>query len=238
MRHVNGVYTQGFNRRHGQVGHVFQGRFNAILVDSDTYLLTLCRYVELNPVRAGWVERPIDWAWSSCRAHLGCAPVPPWLDTVGLHAQLLGRPCRDPHEASLAARRYADMLGTEPAPEPWVQHLREQIYLGDAGFVARMRALASAEVSIAANSLGPALADAVPNATPADPAVIAPSSTPSSTTPTPRQRRHLRRSALWHAYTQDGATMKDLAARHGLSIAWVSRQIAEAEQLERPKGKP
>ena len=91
MRHVNGVYTQRFNRRHDKVGHLFQGRFKAILVDSDAYLLTLCRYVELNPVRAGWVDTPLAWAWSSCRAHVGAAPAPPWLDTLGLHAQLLGR---------------------------------------------------------------------------------------------------------------------------------------------------
>ena len=50
MRHINGVYTQRFNRRHGLVGHLFQGRFKAILVDRDAYLMALCRYVERNPV--------------------------------------------------------------------------------------------------------------------------------------------------------------------------------------------
>lgn len=58
MRHVNGVYTQAFNRRHGKVGHLFQGRFKAILVDREAYLLEVCRYVELNPVRAGMVKQP------------------------------------------------------------------------------------------------------------------------------------------------------------------------------------
>ncbi len=52
MRQLNGVYTQRFNRHHHRVGHVFQGRFKAILVDRDAYLLELCRYVVLNPVRA------------------------------------------------------------------------------------------------------------------------------------------------------------------------------------------
>jgi hypothetical protein len=70
MRHLNGVYTQSFNRRHVLVGHLFQGRFKAILVDRDAYLLTLCRYVERNPVAASLVRQPADWAWSSCRAHL------------------------------------------------------------------------------------------------------------------------------------------------------------------------
>jgi len=52
IRQLNGVYTQAFNRRHQRVGHVLQGRFKAIVVDRDSYLLELCRYVVLNPVRA------------------------------------------------------------------------------------------------------------------------------------------------------------------------------------------
>ncbi len=52
VRQLNGVYTQAFNRRHGKVGHVLQGRFKAILVGRDSYLLELCRYVALNPVWA------------------------------------------------------------------------------------------------------------------------------------------------------------------------------------------
>jgi len=56
MRHLNGVYTQSFNRRHDRVGHVFQGRFKSILVEQGSYLLELCRYVVLNPVRAGMVK--------------------------------------------------------------------------------------------------------------------------------------------------------------------------------------
>jgi len=58
MRQVNGVHTQAANRRHGQVGHVFQGRFKALLVQKESYLLELARYVILNPVRAGMVARP------------------------------------------------------------------------------------------------------------------------------------------------------------------------------------
>ena len=53
MRQLNGVYTMYFNRRHRTVGHVFQGRFKAILVERESYLLEVCRYVVLNPVRAG-----------------------------------------------------------------------------------------------------------------------------------------------------------------------------------------
>ena len=90
MRHVNGVYTQAFNRRHGLAGHLFQGRFKAIVVDRDAYLLDLCRHVERNPVATGLVARAEEWPWSSCRAHVGLAATPPWLDTDGLHGYLLG----------------------------------------------------------------------------------------------------------------------------------------------------
>lgn len=71
MRQLNGVYTQIFNRRCKKVGHLFQGRYKAILVEKETYLLALCRYVVLNPVRAGWVSRPAEWKWSSYRATAG-----------------------------------------------------------------------------------------------------------------------------------------------------------------------
>ena len=56
MRQLNGVYTQRFNRRHGRVGHVFQGRYKAIIVQKESYLLELVRYVVLNPVRARMVR--------------------------------------------------------------------------------------------------------------------------------------------------------------------------------------
>lgn len=87
MRQLNGVYTQTSNRRHGRTGHLFQGRYKAILVDGESYLLELTRYVVLNPVRAGMVPSPGDWVWSSYRAMTGEAPAPSWLATDGLLAQ-------------------------------------------------------------------------------------------------------------------------------------------------------
>lgn len=79
MREVNGVYTQAFNRRHGRVGHVLQGRYKAILVDQDTYLMELSRYIVLNPVRARLVARAEDCSWSSYRAVMGKTPAEDWL---------------------------------------------------------------------------------------------------------------------------------------------------------------
>ena len=73
MRQLNGVYTQSFNRAHNRVGHVFQGRYKAILIDKDSYLLELARYIVLNPVRAGMVRSAKDRRWSSYRATAGQA---------------------------------------------------------------------------------------------------------------------------------------------------------------------
>ncbi len=79
MQLLNGVYTQWFNRRHERTGHLFQGRFKAILVERESYLLELARYVVLNPVRAGMVQTPHDWPWSSYRATAGHDGVPSFL---------------------------------------------------------------------------------------------------------------------------------------------------------------
>ena len=71
MRQLNGVYTQRFNKRHSRVGHFFQGRFKAVLLQKDSHLLEACRYVVLNPVRAERVQRPEEWVWSSYGATAG-----------------------------------------------------------------------------------------------------------------------------------------------------------------------
>jgi putative transposase len=73
MRHLNGVHAQRFNRRHGRVGHVFAGRFKAVLVQADDHLLELARYVALNPVRAQLCARPERWRWSAHLALIGAA---------------------------------------------------------------------------------------------------------------------------------------------------------------------
>ena len=85
MRDVNGAYAQGFNYRHGRVGHVFQGRYKAVLVERGAHLLEAIRYVVRNPVAAGLCAAPEDWPWSSHRATLGLSTVPPCLT---MHAAL------------------------------------------------------------------------------------------------------------------------------------------------------
>jgi hypothetical protein len=141
MRHPNGVYTQAFNRRHGLVGHRFQGRFKAILVDRDAYLLALCRYVERNPVAAGLVEALNAWRWSSCQAHLGQMPTPLWLDSHGLYGHLMGQAPQSLAQQRRAQAVHAGLVGQRQTGDEsfWASALRDQFYLGDEAFADRMR---------------------------------------------------------------------------------------------------
>ena len=82
MKYLNGVYTQGFNFRHGRTGHVFEGRYKSNVVDRDAYLLELARYIVLNPVRASLVNEPSQWPWSSYNATAGYANRPSFLTTA------------------------------------------------------------------------------------------------------------------------------------------------------------
>ena len=132
MRQLNGTYTQWSNRRHRRVGHLFQGRYKAILVDKNSYLLELCRYVVLNPVRARMVKTAGQWAWSSYRAMLDAEQAPTWLSVDALLAQFArGR--------AAARTRYARFVAEGvKAQSPW-DNLSGQIYLGDERFVERMQ---------------------------------------------------------------------------------------------------
>jgi hypothetical protein len=132
MRQLNGVYTQYFNRAHGKTGHVFQGRYKGILVEKDSYLLELARYVVLNPVRSGMVKDAGDWPWSSYGTMVGATPPPPWLETDWVLGQFSLQRKR-------AIAKYVDFVRAGMGlPSVWDQ-LKNQIYLGDAKFVARMQ---------------------------------------------------------------------------------------------------
>ena len=132
MRQLNGVYTQRFNRVHGRVGHVFQGRYKAILVERDSYLLELARYVVLNPLRAKMVKRLETWPWSSYLAIYGQAESPLWLQTDWLLAQFGQR------RSSAVAKYVAFVHEGARLPSVWAQ-LRGQIYLGSDAFVQKMQ---------------------------------------------------------------------------------------------------
>ena len=79
MRHINGAYTTYFNVKRERVGHLFQGRYKAILVDRDEYAKALSRYIHLNPVRAKIVNTPGEYEWSSYQFYIGKKKPPQWL---------------------------------------------------------------------------------------------------------------------------------------------------------------
>lgn len=132
MRQLNGVYTQQTNRRHAHIGHVFQGRYKAILVEKDSYLLELARYVVLNPVRAGMTAEAGDWPWSSYRAMIGEASAPKWLETDWLLGQFGGR-------RRSAVRSYIDFVRAGVGVECLWKQVSGQIFLGSDAFAEEMK---------------------------------------------------------------------------------------------------
>lgn len=178
----------------------------------------MCRYVELNAVRAQMVAASGEWPWSSYLAHVDQTMPPPWLDTAGLHGYLLGR------EATSAADRRRGALcpslvaaGRNEAL--WDEALRQQIYLGDDDFVARMLALAEPARALAVD---------VPRIH-------------------RKEQRRIKRSldqwlkecatreqAMWSAYTRSGLRMAEMARVMGLSVSRVSRLIAAGKRVSKP----
>jgi putative transposase len=202
MRQLNGVYTQRFNKRHRRVGHVFQGRYHAALVQKETYLLELARYVVLNPVRGHMVTRPQDWPWSSHRAMLGVEAVPSWLQTDWLLAQFGAA-------RTSALSRYERFVAEGiNADNPW-QALKHQSILGDETFVARFRNAARSEVldevsKIQRRPIAGDLADF--------------------------RAAYPRHEAMARAYSSGAYTMKDIADYFGVHYMTVSRAVERFER--------
>ena len=197
MRQLNGVYTQRFNRKHGRVGHLFQGRYKAIIVQKDSYLLELSRYIVLNPVRARMVSRAGDWPWSSYRATVGRCPKQSWLMIDWILSGFGGR-------SSQATQTYETYVsaGLEGA-SPWEQ-LKSQIYLGSDQFVAQTQSLLSPERDLSEIPLAQRRTAVKSLSEYAD----------ESTS---------RNMAIYEAYSSGGYSMKEVGDYFGLHYSRVSR---------------
>ncbi len=136
MRQLNGVYTQKYNWWHSKTGHIFQGRYKSILIDKENYLLELCRYVVLNPVRATMVEKPEEWKWSSYGATAGLKTVPNYLTGDWI----LGLFSNNKAEAQKRYRKFV-REGIHTG-SPW-DDLQGQILLGEEGFIEKYKDLLS-----------------------------------------------------------------------------------------------
>lgn len=138
MQNINTSYTVYTNKKHGKSGHLFQGRYKGIVVDKDSYLVTLSRYIHLNPVRAAMVQKPEDYRWSSYSEYIGRPgenTLADTADTLSLFSQ----------KARQAAQAYRDFVtrGIEDKETPF-DDLEAGILLGPTSFKDRIRALLDA----------------------------------------------------------------------------------------------
>jgi hypothetical protein len=124
MRHIDGLYTQRFNRTHGRDGSLFRGRYKAILVDADEYLAAVVRYIHLNPVGAGVVKMPEEYGWSSHKLYLQ-KNRPEWLKAEEVLEQLGG------------VKAFQEFVhsGNEEELERFYQSGRQSPVLGEESFV-------------------------------------------------------------------------------------------------------
>jgi REP-associated tyrosine transposase len=205
MRQLNGVYTQRFNRAHDRVGHVFQGRYKAILVERDSHLLELARYVVLNPLRAKMVRRLENWPWSSYLATCGQAEAPAWLQTDWILAQFGQR------RSNAIAKYVAFVHEGARLPSVWSQ-LQGQIYLGSEAFVKKMQALIEQKPSL----------EEIPRAQRR--AIAQPLSDYAEHYP--------RDEAMARAYLSGQHTMAEIARHFDVHYATVSRAVKRFEQTQ------
>ncbi|NNE64893.1 MAG: transposase [Gammaproteobacteria bacterium] len=199
MRQLNGVYTQSFNRNHHRVGHTFQGRYKAILVQKDSYLLELSRYIVLNPVRAGMVRSVKDWRWSSYRSTAGLTTAPEWLKIDWLLSCFARR-------KKLAMERYREFVSQgRRKPSPW-NALRKQIYLGDDEFVEKMLSKLDPDADLTEVPSGQRRKKVLP-------------------VQDYLQQSSSRNEGIYQAYQSGGYTMKAISDATGLHYSTVSKII-------------
>lgn len=200
MRQLNGVYTQTFNRAHARVGHVFQGRYKAILVQKEAYLLELARYIVLNPVRARMVRRAKDWPWSSYLAMAGQAEGPRWLH-VDWILSVFGQ-----HKSSAMEQYQKFIAAGKNQPSPWDQ-LKNQVFLGADTFIETMRAKLDA---------GQDLSEVPQKQRRVLPLPLTHYSETAKT----------RDEAIVAAYASGGYSQKEIADHFGLHYSYISRIIS------------
>jgi REP element-mobilizing transposase RayT len=212
MRQLNGVYSQAFNRRHRRPGHVLEGRFHAQVVDKDVYLRTVCRYIVLNPVRAGLVTHPGQWLWSSYGATAGEMAVPrcltvEWVLSLG-----------DTSVRAVAERRYRQFVEaglTEPALT--LGPLHSSLVVGDGAIPSYLR-----DGLPSAGTL-----DEIPRA---QRFALRP---PLATLFTGVTSRGERDARCVHAVLDHGYTMRAVAQFLGVHYMTVSRALSRGEAMRR-----
>ncbi|MBT4162648.1 MAG: addiction module toxin RelE [Gammaproteobacteria bacterium] len=138
MRQLNGVYTQHFNRRHGQEGPIFQGRFKSVLFEKKNYLLPVCRHVVINPARETESNNYASYKWSSYRALAGQVKVPTLLHKDDVLANFSKRD-KD------AQRKYREYVKQGMGMESPLASRTSQVLLGSTKFLNEMQPILQGE---------------------------------------------------------------------------------------------
>lgn len=133
MHYLNTTYTGYFNKRYRRVGHLFQGRYKGFLIEKERYLLSVSRYVHLNPVRAGIIQRPEEYKWSSYREYIGKAKKKGWLTCDWI----LGQYSREGVKARRLYKAFTEE-GLTLKENPF-SALRAGLILGDEAFMEKIR---------------------------------------------------------------------------------------------------
>lgn len=205
MRFLNGVYAQWSNRRHKRAGHLFEARYRSVIVQRELYLKRVSRYVVLNPVRAGLVESPGDWRWTTYRGTAGLETPQPWLSL-----EWLGWAFRAASRLE-GMRRYAEFVNT-PARD--IRRDEDRVAIGNTSFRAEMNDLARA-LPLDRELPGPSQAF---RRLPLDTILATRTSTRADL------RRLMHAAHVLHGYSQG-----DIARRLDLNRSTVSRAIQRAE---------
>ena len=208
MRELNGVYTQWFNQRYRRVGHLFQGRYKAIIVEKDNHLLSLCRYVVLNPLRVGLIKKPEQWRWSNYKATIGLAKRPSFLTIDWILSQFGGRK----REAMEKYRRFV-MEGIDKE-SPW-EILKGQIFLGTDEFIKQLSGLLDEKESI--------------KEVPKVQRYVARPPLRELFKGKKGKERTSEDRAIYDAYVRHGYTMKEIADHLHFHYATISRAIKRVE---------
>lgn len=206
MRQLNGVYTQRFNRRQSRVGHILQGRYKAILVEKQNYLLELARYVVLNPVRAGIVKRLGDWQWSSYRATAGYDKAIPCLTTDWILSQF-GR------KRGAASNGYREFVSAGRGEESPLKGVKGQLVLGRESFIDEIKRLMRGKEQLKEI-----------------PRVQRYITRPPLNEIFERKDKKSKGKAMYNAHIRYGYTLKDIAEYSGVHYSTVSRAIKKIER--------
>ncbi len=209
MRQINGVYTRRFNARHEKSGHLFQGRFKAKLVERESYLLEVNRYISLNPVRSGLVSDPAEYAWSSFPAMIGVQTAPGFLNREWILAQFDNSP-------DGAMRKYREFVYDGMAQNVLTEHANETI-LGSPRFKRNLQGILQNSMAI--------------REIPRMQRYVSRPALQNIFTSGTKTERNMRNAAIRKCVLDYGYSMKEVSQYLGLHYTTISKIVNQEEKI-------